>query len=107
MNSSNHCHYFQDIRHIHRLLAPIIVLPLLLTILTGTVYQVVDLAGQGKALKWLLHWHKGQFGDVNLEVIYPFLTALGLFILLITGITKWRPEHRPSKQQLTQAHLND
>jgi len=107
MNFSTHSHYFQNIRQLHRLLAPIMLLSLLLTIFTGTAYQVVDLAGQGKAFKWLLHWHKGQFGAVNLEVIYPFFNALGLFVLLITGFSLWRSSQRTSKKQLTQAHSND
>lgn len=43
----------QDIRHLHRTLAPIMLLPLLLTAITGTVYQIVDLAGKGDAFDWL------------------------------------------------------
>lgn len=35
--------YFQNIRHPHRRFAPIILLPLFLAIVTGTVYQIVDL----------------------------------------------------------------
>jgi|AGSF01.1.fsa_nt_gi hypothetical protein len=87
--AKNNSQYFQDIRHLHRTLAPILLLPLLLTTITGTIYQIVDLAGKEDAFKWLLHWHKGQFGSLNLEVIYPFLNAIGWFILLFTGISMW------------------
>ena len=107
MTTSNHSHYFQDIRHLHRILAPIMLLPLLLTTITGTVYQVVDLAGQEKAFKWLLHWHKGHFGALNLEVIYPFLNALGLFLLLFTGISMWQRSQHSSKNQSTEVKSND
>lgn len=91
--------YFQDIRHLHRTLAPIMLLPLLLTVITGTVYQIVDLAGKGDAFEWLLAWHKGHFGALNLEVIYPFLNALGLFILLFTGTSMWLHMRRTSRKQ--------
>ena len=107
MTTSNHSHYFQNISHLHHILAPIMLLPLLLTTITGTVYQIVDLAGQGKAFKWLLHWHKGHFGALNLEVVYPFLNALGLFILLFTGISMWLHSQRTSKKQSTEAQSND
>jgi hypothetical protein len=107
MTTSNHSHDFQNISHLHRLLAPIMLLPLLLTTITGTVYQVVDLAGQGKAFKWLLHWHKGHFGPLNLEVIYPFLNALGLFILLFTGIFLWFHSRHTSKKQAAEVQSHD
>ncbi|HEY9642747.1 MAG TPA: PepSY domain-containing protein [Coleofasciculaceae cyanobacterium] len=93
--------YFQDIRHLHRILAPIMVLPLLLTVITGTVYQMVDLAGKGDAFDWLLDLHKGHFGILNLEVIYPFLNALGLCALLFTGISLWLHMRRTPKKRST------
>lgn len=78
-----------NIRSIHRTIAPIMMLPLLLTAITGVIYQIFDLAGNDKPVKWLLDWHKGDFGILNLEVIYPFLNALGLMFLLFTGISMW------------------
>jgi hypothetical protein len=78
-----------NIRTIHRTIAPIMMLPLLLTAITGVIYQIFDLAGNDKPVKWLLDWHKGDFGILNLEVIYPFLNAIGLIILLFTGISMW------------------
>jgi hypothetical protein len=89
----------QDIRHLHRTLAPIMLLPLLLTLLTGTIYQIFDLLGQPGSASWLLEWHKGHFGALNLEFIYPFLNALGLLTLLVTGITMWlRMRRNPSRR---------
>ncbi len=101
MTPKKRTHYFQDIRHVHRTLAPIMLLPLLLTVITGTIYQIVDLAGQGDAFDWLLDLHKGHFGSLNLEVIYPFLNALGLFALLFTGISLWLHMRRSSKKRST------
>jgi uncharacterized iron-regulated membrane protein len=86
-----------NIRSIHRTIAPIMLLPLLLTAVTGVIYQIFDLAGNGKTTKWLLDWHKGDFGILNLEVIYPFLNALGLIVLLFSGFYMW--EQMESKKQ--------
>lgn len=76
-------------RQMHRILAPIMILPILLTLITGSLYQLVDLGGKGDAFGWLLELHKGHFGILNLEIIYPFLNALGLLTLAITGISMW------------------
>jgi uncharacterized iron-regulated membrane protein len=97
--SKKHGHYFQNIRHLHRTLAPIMLFPLLLTVITGTIYQMVDLAGQGDAFDWLLDLHKGHFGILNLELIYPFLNALGVFVLLFTGVSLWLHMRRPTKKR--------
>jgi hypothetical protein len=93
--------YFRSIRHLHRLIAPIMLLPLLLTAITGTAYQIGDLAGKDHEFEWLLDWHKGHFGPLNLEVIYPFFNALGLCVLLFTGISMWLNLRRTSKKQST------
>ncbi len=70
-------------RKFYRAIAPIMALPLLLTAITGSSYQITDLSG--KEVKWLLEVHKGNFGSLKLEIIYPFLNALGLLALLATG----------------------
>jgi hypothetical protein len=59
--SKQNAQYSQSIRRLHRLIAPIMVLPLLLTAITGTVYQLLDLAGKEDNFKWILGWHKGHF----------------------------------------------
>ena len=78
-----------NIRKFHRFIAPIMVVPIVLTLITGTIYQMYDLAGQGESADWLLNAHKGHFGALNLEVVYPFLNALGLSVLAVTGISMW------------------
>ena len=87
-------------RNIHKVLAPILLLPVVLTLLTGMVYQVVDLAGMGDRADWLLDVHKGHFGAVNLELIYPFLIGLGLLGLSVTGIQLWLHSLRKAKQRI-------
>ncbi len=79
----------RNIRQLHRFLAPIMVLPLILTAVTGSIFQFFDLAGQEDGADWLLQIHKGHFGFLNLAPIYPFLNALGLLTLAITGISMW------------------
>lgn len=50
---------------------------------------MADLSDKGEVFGWLLELHKGHFGSLNLDVIYPFLNALGLLTLVITGIMMW------------------
>jgi uncharacterized iron-regulated membrane protein len=90
--------YQARLRKLHRFLAPVMILPVLLTLITGSIYQMVDLAGNGGDFNWLLDLHKGHFGILNLEIIYPFLNALGLLTLTITGISMWLQMRRPSRK---------
>ena len=77
------------LRQLHSRLAPIMVLPVLLTLITGSLFQVAELTGRARDFHWLLELHKGQFGRINLELIYPFLNAFGLLVLAVTGIMMW------------------
>jgi len=69
--------------------------------MTETVYQIGDFAGKDHELEWLSDWHKRHFISLNLEVIYPFLNALGLFIFGFTGISMWLNLRRTSNKQST------
>lgn len=77
------------LKHIKYVLAPFVVLPLLITLTTGSLYQLADLMGQDRQYRWLLAIHKGNFGPIKLEVIYPFLNALGLLIMVLAGFLLW------------------
>jgi cytochrome b subunit of formate dehydrogenase len=87
----------KNFRKIHRLCAPIMALPIVLTTLTGIVYQMADLNGADEDFGWLLEVHKGNFGPLELEKIYPFLNGLGLLVLLGTGIVLWIRPKRNAK----------
>lgn len=76
-------------RKLHRVTAPIMMLPLLLTLITGSLFQWAMLNDKANDFLWLLELHKCHFGSINLEQVYPFLNALGLLILVVTGITMW------------------
>ncbi|QDZ38591.1 PepSY domain-containing protein [Euhalothece natronophila Z-M001] len=79
----------QRLRQLHRWFAPIMVLPLMLTLFTGALYQVAILTGEVQDFLWLLELHTGKFGALDLQFIYPFLNAFGVLILAVTGITMW------------------
>lgn len=79
----------QRLRQLHRWFAPIMVLPLMLTLFTGALYQVAILTGEVQDFLWLLELHTGKFGALDLQFIYPFLNAFGVLILSVTGITMW------------------
>ena len=87
------------LRKLHRWFAPIMVFPLLLTLLTGSLFQVAIVMGGGNNFYWLLDWHRGHFGRINLEMIYPFLNAFGLLMLLVTGVLMWL-QVRPIRKEL-------
>jgi len=85
------------IRKVHRILAPIMLLPLLLTLITGSLYQIALLTDNVGDYYWLIQAHRGNWQVVNLELIYPFLNALGLLVMVITGTSMWvqmRPKRR-------------
>ena len=77
------------LRHLHYILAPIMFLPILLTAITGSLFQVAVVTGKSAEYLWLLELHRGKFGSVNLELIYPLLNAFGILFIAITGIIMW------------------
>ena len=88
---------FARLRSLHRLLAPIMILPILLTLITGIIYQIGDLGGFEQKVDWAIDWHKGDFGFVDFQEIYPFLNGIGLLFLAITGISMWWKTRRSSR----------
>lgn len=77
------------LRQLHRALVPFMVGPLLLTLLTGMSFQFAAMSDRASDFIWLLDLHRGKFGVVNLEFVYPILNALGLLTLVITGGAMW------------------
>lgn len=88
-----------NIRQLHKAVAPLMCVPLLLTLLTGILFQIAAISGNETQFLWLIEIHRGKFGRFNLELIYPFLNALGLFILVITGILMWLRQRLPRKKR--------
>lgn len=77
------------LRQLHKALVPFMVLPLLLTLATGTLFQFAAASNRADDFLWLLDLHRGKFGQINLELVYPILNALGLLTLIITGSIMW------------------
>lgn len=83
-------------RQIHRALAPILALPLVVTVVTGSLYQIARL-NDNFDYYWLIQIHKGQWGPLDLQAVYPFLNGLGLLLMVATGLSLWLQtrSHRP------------
>jgi phosphotransferase system glucose/maltose/N-acetylglucosamine-specific IIC component len=81
------------IRQWHRWLAPIMILPILLTVITGIVFQIGELAGFTDRVAWAIHWHKRDFGFIDFQKSFPFLNGIGLLFLTGTGISMWWKMH--------------
>lgn len=82
------------LRQLHRALVPFVVFPLLLTLTTGMGFQFTVASGHANDFLWLLELHRGKFGSINLEFIYPILNALGLLTLIISGLFMWLQSSR-------------
>lgn len=87
------------IRQWHRWLAPIMLIPILLTTITGIVYQIAELGGFAKQFGWAIHWHKGDFGYIDFQRSFPFLNGIGLLFLTVTGISMWWKSRKVSKDK--------
>jgi hypothetical protein len=74
-------------RKYHRVAAPILALPLTLTVLTGmatTMAQEWPIR-LGLSSNLLLKIHTGEI--FGLQAIYPIFNGLGLIVLLVTGMS--------------------
>ena len=78
-----------NFRKLHGTIAPIVLLPLFVTVLTGVTYRL------GKSwfglsrdqVHFLMVIHEGEYLGHTLEPIYVLLNGLGLLWMLITGLT--------------------
>lgn len=77
------------LRQLHRALVPVLIVPLLLTVITGVGFQSAVVGDHAADWLWLLDLHRGKFGRINLEQVYPFLNGLGLLMLVVTGASLW------------------
>ena len=85
-------------RQIHYWFAPIMLFPVLLSLITGSLFQISVITGQANDFIWVLEWHRGKFGRINLEMIYPFLNSFGILMLAVTGIIMWFQIRRKYKR---------
>ena len=71
-------------RKIHRKITAISAIPLLITIVTGTIYSILQPLGIDAF--WLIKWHTGNFGIINLHPFYSLFLGIASIISVISGI---------------------
>jgi hypothetical protein len=75
-------------RQIHRLLVPLAAVPLGITAGSGALYGT--LLWFNIDVPWLLRWHTGNFGVVNLQPVYAPLLGGMTLVLVGSGVALWR-----------------
>ena len=71
-------------RKIHRKVAAISAIPLLITITSGTIYSLLQPLGIDAF--WLIKWHTGNFGIINLQPFYSIFIGITSTLSVISGI---------------------
>jgi len=71
-------------RKIHRKITAISAIPLLITILSGTIYSILQPLGMDAF--WLIKWHTGNFGIINLQPFFSIFLGLASIISIISGL---------------------
>ncbi len=71
-------------RKIHRKITAISAIPLLITILSGTIYSILQPLGVDSF--WLIKWHTGNFGIINLQPYYSIFLGLASIISITSGL---------------------
>ena len=71
-------------RKIHRKVAAISAIPLLITIISGTIYSFIQPLGIDAF--WLIKWHTGNFGFLNLQPFYSIFIGITSIISVISGM---------------------
>ena len=71
-------------RKIHRKITAISAIPLLVTIVSGTIYSILQPIGIDAF--WLIKWHTGNFGFINLQPFYSIFLGIASIISIISGV---------------------
>ena len=71
-------------RKIHRKITAISAIPLLITVLSGTIYSILQPLGVDAF--WLIKWHTGNFGIINLQPFYSIFLGIASMISVISGL---------------------
>lgn len=71
-------------RKIHRKITAISAIPLLITILSGTIYSILQPLGVDAF--WLIKWHTGDFGIINMQPFYSIFLGIASIISIISGL---------------------
>ena len=79
-------------RKIHRKVAALSAIPLLITIISGTAYSILQPLGVDAF--WLIKWHTGNFGIINLQPFYSIFLGITSIISIISGLRLLQKELR-------------
>ena len=71
-------------RKIHRKVAALSAIPLIITLITGTVYSFLQPLGIDAF--WLIKWHTGDFGIINFQPFYSIFLGIASIISIISGV---------------------
>ena len=71
-------------RKIHRKITAITAIPLLITILSGTIYSILQPLGLDAF--WLIKWHTGNFGVINFQPFYSIFLGITSIISIVSGV---------------------
>ena len=71
-------------RKIHRKITAISAIPLLITIVSGAIYSILQPLGIDAF--WLIKWHTGNFGIINLQPFYSIFLGIASIISIISGL---------------------
>ncbi len=78
-------------RNLHRTTAVISSIPLLITIISGTIYSFLQPLEVDAF--WLIKWHTGDFGIINLQPFYSIFLGITSIISVISGIRLLRENY--------------
>ena len=70
-------------RKIHRKVAALSAIPLLITLISGTAYSILQPLGVDAF--WLIKWHTGNFEIFNLQPFYSIFLGISSMISVISG----------------------
>ena len=70
-------------RKVHRKVAALSAIPLLITLISGTAYSILQPLGVDAF--WLIKWHTGNFGIFNLQPFCSIFLGISSIISVISG----------------------
>ncbi|ABB50273.1 fumarate reductase subunit D-like protein [Prochlorococcus marinus str. MIT 9312] len=79
-------------KKVHRKITTISAIPLIITIVSGTIYSVLQPLGVDAF--WLIKWHTGNFGIINLQPFYSIFLGITSIISIISGLRLLQKELR-------------
>jgi protein-S-isoprenylcysteine O-methyltransferase Ste14 len=98
-----------DMRNVHRILAPFIFLPLIVSALTGVIYRLGRswFGMSSEQAEFFMMIHQGSYLGSFFRSIYVLLVGVGLGVMLITGINMIRLFGKSSPPKGLEKGLSD